>query len=68
MRAKQKPFLVAQEGPRRLKQNTKNTNRHLYSELWRCLPNLYRSQAPDQRMVMRLDLHLQLVYPVILVL
>ena len=68
MRANQKPFLVAEEGPRRLKQNTKNTNKHFYSELWRCLPKLYRSQAPDRRMVMWLDFHPQVVYPVILVL
>ena len=33
VRASQKPFLVAQEGPRRLKQNTKNANKNLYSEL-----------------------------------
>ena len=29
---------------------------------------MYRSQAPDQKLVMWLDLHLQVVYPVILVL
>ena len=34
---KQKFFLVAEEGPRRLKQNTKNTKKHLYPELLRCL-------------------------------
>ena len=68
MRAEQKPVLVAEEGRRRLKQNTKNTKKHLYSELRRCLPKLYRSQAPDQRLVMWLDPPLQVVYPVVLVL
>ena len=33
MRANQKPFLVAEESPRRLKQSTKNTNKDLYAEL-----------------------------------
>ena len=33
VRAKQKPFLVPEAGPRRLKQNTKNTNKNLYPEL-----------------------------------
>ena len=33
MKANQKPFLVAEEGPRRLKENTKNTNKKLYPEL-----------------------------------
>ena len=37
----QKPFLVAEKSSRRLKQNTKNTKKHVYSELTRCLLKLY---------------------------
>ena len=33
MWANQKLFLVPEEDPGRLKQNTKNTKKHLYSEL-----------------------------------
>ena len=33
MWANHKPFLVAEDGYRRLKQNTKNTKKHLYSGL-----------------------------------
>ena len=33
MCANQKPFLLAEEGPRRLKQNTKNTKKELFPEL-----------------------------------
>ena len=33
MWAKEKPFLVPEEGPRGLKQNTKKTKKHLYPEL-----------------------------------
>ena len=33
----QEPFLVAEEGPRRIKQNMKNTKTQVYPVLWRCL-------------------------------
>ena len=33
MWANEKSFLVAEKGPRRLKQNTKNTKKYLYSEV-----------------------------------
>ena len=49
-------FLVADEGPRRLKQNTKNTKKNLYPEIRRCLsrsvPKKRGSQAPGPRLMM----------------